>query len=126
MPWLALAETQLASSPVASLTDAQVRRQLIASNKKTEHLTEVLRESEANSMRLADQAKLLKEEIRRCVCVLDCMQYAPTVLVMGHVVSVLLHAVSVTMFLCMWLCCCGSLGWNGTRTEKSLCQVWNI
>lgn len=69
MPWLALAETLLASSPVASLTDAQVRRQLIASSKKTEHLTEVLRESEANSMRLADQAKLLKEEIRRCVCV---------------------------------------------------------
>ena len=69
MPRLALAETQLAGTPVASLTDAQVRRQLIASNKKTEHLTEVLRESEANSMRLADQAKLLKEEIRRCVCV---------------------------------------------------------
>ena len=64
---LPFAESQVAGTPVASLSDTQVRRQLIASNKKTEHLTEVLRESEANSMRLADQAKLLKEEIRRCV-----------------------------------------------------------
>lgn len=73
-PGLPFAESQLANTPVASLSDAQVRRQLLASTKKTEHLTEVLRESEANSMRLADQAKLLKEEIRRCV--LSCMQCA--------------------------------------------------
>lgn len=73
-PGLPFAESQLANTPVASLSDAQVRQQLLASTKKTEHLTEVLRESEANSMRLADQAKLLKEEIRRCV--LSCMQCA--------------------------------------------------
>lgn len=73
-PGLSLVESQLASTPVASLSDAQARKQLLASSKKTEHLTEVLRESEANSMRLADQAKLLKEEIRRCV--LTCMQCA--------------------------------------------------
>ena len=65
---LSFTESQLASTPVASLSDAQVCQQLLASSKKTEHLTEVLRESEANSMRLADQAKLLKEEIRRSVC----------------------------------------------------------
>ena len=41
--------------------------------------------------------------------------------------------VYVAMLLCMWLCCCvcgdvvvvPHVGWNGTRTEKSLCQVWN-
>ena len=37
--------------------------------RKIQHLTELLRESEASSLRLGDQAKLLKEEIRRCVCI---------------------------------------------------------
>lgn len=40
-------------------------KQLKAGVKKIEHLTELLRESEASSVRLGDQAKLLKEEIRR-------------------------------------------------------------
>jgi len=38
---------------------------IATSNKKVEHLTELLRESEANSMRLTEQAKVLKDEIRR-------------------------------------------------------------
>lgn len=38
---------------------------IATANKKVEHLTELLRESEANSMRLSEQAKVLKEEIRR-------------------------------------------------------------
>ena len=46
-------------------SDGRVRKQLHAAARKIDHLTEVLRESEANSMRLGDQAKLLKEEIRR-------------------------------------------------------------
>ena len=40
-------------------------KQLRAASKKIQHLTELLRESEASSLRLGDQAKLLKEEIRR-------------------------------------------------------------
>ena len=40
-------------------------KQLQAAAKKIQHLTQLLRESEASSLRLGDQAKLLKEEIRR-------------------------------------------------------------
>lgn len=47
--------------------EGQLHKQLRAASRKIEHLTELLRESEASSMRLSDQAKLLKEEIRRCV-----------------------------------------------------------
>ena len=46
---------------------ARYHKQLILAAKKVQHLTELLRESEASSLRLGDQAKLLKEEIRRCV-----------------------------------------------------------
>ena len=47
------------------LSNEQKMRHLSAANKKIEHLTVVLRESEATSLRLTEQAKLLKEEIRR-------------------------------------------------------------
>jgi len=42
-----------------------LQRQLSAANKRIAHSTELLRESEASSVRLSEQAKLLKEEIRR-------------------------------------------------------------
>ena len=48
--------------------EIKLYKQLKRAFRKTEHLTELLRESEANSLRLGDQAKLLKEEIRRCGC----------------------------------------------------------
>ena len=48
-----------------SANETKLYRQLKASVKKVDHLTELLRESEASSVRLGDQAKLLKEEIRR-------------------------------------------------------------
>lgn len=41
------------------------RKQLKLAAKKVGHLTELLRESEASGIRLVEQAKLLKEEIRR-------------------------------------------------------------
>ncbi len=56
------------SSPSSvAVGDQKLRSTLMAALKKINHLTEVLRESEATSMRFSDQAKLLKEEIRRCV-----------------------------------------------------------
>ncbi len=42
-----------------------LQSQLLLSTKKTTHVTELLRESEDNCARLSDQARLLKEEIRR-------------------------------------------------------------
>ena len=48
-------------------TELALQKQLHSSNKKIDHLTELLRESEASSGRLSEQAKLLKEEIRRWV-----------------------------------------------------------
>ena len=39
--------------------------QLKLAAKKLKHLTELLRESEASVFRLGDQARILKEEIRR-------------------------------------------------------------
>ncbi len=53
---------------VSSTDDVDVsvlQMQLNLSMKKTSHVTELLRESEENGVRLTDQAKLLKEEIRR-------------------------------------------------------------
>jgi AmiR/NasT family two-component response regulator len=47
------------------LDDHKLQKQLKLAYKKIKHTTELLRESEASSLRLADQAKLLKEEIRR-------------------------------------------------------------
>lgn len=41
------------------------QKQLQSALKKITHLTELLHESEANCVRLGEQAKLLKEEIRR-------------------------------------------------------------
>ncbi len=45
--------------------DQRLHKQLRVASKKIQHLTELLRENEASSLRLGDQAKLLKEEIRR-------------------------------------------------------------
>ena len=45
--------------------DHKLHKQLKLAHKKIQHTTELLRESEASSLRLSDQAKLLKEEIRR-------------------------------------------------------------
>lgn len=42
-----------------------LQKQIQLSTKKMSHLTELLHESEENCVRLADQARLLKEEIRR-------------------------------------------------------------
>ena len=47
--------------------DLKMHKQLQVASRKIQHLTELLRESEASSLRLGDQAKLLKEEIRRYV-----------------------------------------------------------
>lgn len=49
------------------VSDQKLRWQLKLASRKIQHVTELLRESEASSLRLGDQAKLLKEEIRRCV-----------------------------------------------------------
>ncbi len=54
-----------AFSSSGSVGEQKLTAKLMAALKKVNHLTEVLRESEATSMRLSDQAKLLKEEIRR-------------------------------------------------------------
>ena len=43
----------------------QLEMKLLAQTKQLEHSTEVARESEATAVRLADQNKVLKEEIRR-------------------------------------------------------------
>ena len=48
-----------------STGEARLRQQLKVAGKKMEHLTELLHESEASSLRLGEQTKLLKEEIRR-------------------------------------------------------------
>ena len=58
----------MASTADLPPAEGELHKQLHAASRRIEHLTEVLRESEANSMRLGDQAKLLKEEIRRLVC----------------------------------------------------------
>ncbi len=50
-----------------SETELALQKQLHSSSKKIDHLTELLRESEASSSRLSEQAKVLKEEIRRWV-----------------------------------------------------------
>jgi hypothetical protein len=59
---------QLASpqSPVAISQELVLaKNSLQTAVKKNEHMTALIRESEANACRLADQAKVLKEEIRR-------------------------------------------------------------
>ena len=43
----------------------QLEAKMAAQSKQLEHSTEVARESEATALRLADQNKVLKEEIRR-------------------------------------------------------------
>ena len=67
---LSAADSESASEKL-SANEMKLYKQLKAGMKKIEHLTELLRESEASSVRLGGQAKLLKEEIRRCgfVCV---------------------------------------------------------
>ncbi|XP_064402703.1 GRIP and coiled-coil domain-containing protein 2-like isoform X2 [Halichondria panicea] len=46
-------------------TELALHKRLQSSGVKIDHVTELLRESEASSVRLSEQAKLLKEEIRR-------------------------------------------------------------
>ena len=45
--------------------EIQLKKQVVSYAKKVSHMTELLHESEANTVRLADQARILKEEIRR-------------------------------------------------------------
>ena len=54
--------------PHQELDGKALQNQLLLSLKKTSHVTELLRESEDNCARLSDQARLLKEEIRRYWC----------------------------------------------------------
>jgi septal ring factor EnvC (AmiA/AmiB activator) len=49
----------------SSRLDDTLKQQLKSSLKQIEHLTGVLHETEANSLRLTEQAKVLKDEIRR-------------------------------------------------------------
>ncbi|XP_064638561.1 GRIP and coiled-coil domain-containing protein 2-like isoform X1 [Lineus longissimus] len=48
-----------------SVDDEMLKTKLSASEKKVDHLAQLLNESEATVMRLTEQAKLLKDEIRR-------------------------------------------------------------
>ena len=89
--------------------EGQLHKQLRAASRKIEHLTELLRESEASSMRLSDQAKLLKEEIRRCV---HAVASFPSVQVVGNKGQ------------------CGeddclSAGWRETRRENRASLTWS-
>jgi len=59
----ALASPQSPTAIAQELTFAKTSLQTAV--KKNEHMTALIRESEANACRLADQAKVLKEEIRR-------------------------------------------------------------
>lgn len=59
-----------------SSSDVKLHKQLKIAYRKIEHLTELLRESEASSLRLGDQAKLLKEEIRRQVACIMHLQFS--------------------------------------------------
>lgn len=99
--------------------EGQLHKQLRAASRKIEHLTELLRESEASSMRLSDQAKLLKEEIRRCVNILASFP-------VSHQVSV-----QVTRWEAWNKARCGedvcpSVGWRETRRENKVSPTWNI
>lgn len=51
--------------PKLKLDDRKLHKKLKLAHQKINHMSELLRESEASSLRLGDQAKLLKEEIRR-------------------------------------------------------------
>lgn len=62
---LSTVESESTNEKQLSVNEVKLYKQLKAGVKKIEHLTELLRESEASSVRLGDQAKLLKEEIRR-------------------------------------------------------------
>lgn len=62
---LSTVESESTNEKQLSANEVKLYKQLKAGVKKIEHLTELLRESEASSVRLGDQAKLLKEEIRR-------------------------------------------------------------
>ena len=57
-----LSETASVSSEVHI---KQLEAKILAQKKHLEHSTEVARESEENALRLTEQNKLLKEEIRR-------------------------------------------------------------
>ena len=66
---LSPAQLPALSSPQSPTAIAQelhfAKSSLQTAVKKNEHMTALIRESEANACRLADQAKVLKEEIRR-------------------------------------------------------------
>lgn len=55
-----------APSSISSHQDVDnLSSNLVAAKKKLEHLTELLNESEANNLRMTEQVRVLKEEIRR-------------------------------------------------------------
>ena len=47
------------------LDDSMLRVNLTTAQRRIEHLTELMNESEATVLRLTEQARILKEEIRR-------------------------------------------------------------
>ena len=53
------------NAPTPTISDETLKMNLVESNKKVEHLTELLSESEESVARLTEQAKILKSEIRR-------------------------------------------------------------
>lgn len=99
--------------------EGQLHKQLRAASRKIEHLTELLRESEASSMRLSDQAKLLKEEIRRCVNILASFPDS-------HQVSVRVTRWEPRNKARCGEDVCPSVGWRETRRENKVSPTWSI
>ena len=62
---LTSASDELAMKGNLVLSEDMLKENLTTAEKKIEHLTELLNDNEATVMRLTEQAKLLKEEIRR-------------------------------------------------------------
>ena len=58
-------ELPVMKPPTPSVDEETLRANLSMSNKKIDHLTELLSESEDSCSRLTEQAKILKDEIRR-------------------------------------------------------------
>ena len=81
--------------------ETKLQKQLQTALRKIQHLTEVLRESEASSVRLSDQTKLLKEEIRRYVC--TCVSGGSFVI---NVLSFIFTMVCLSVCVCVCVCVC--------------------
>ncbi|GFY52063.1 GRIP and coiled-coil domain-containing protein 2 [Trichonephila inaurata madagascariensis] len=58
-------ELNISSNYISNQDCDKIIADLNASNKKIEHLTEVLNESESTNLRLSEQVRVLKEEVRR-------------------------------------------------------------